>query len=497
MKAHLLYRDMDFSLKEPLPHNAEQLEHDLDLETLYLSMAAGDGRVHDVCRAALMNGLSDYEAIEYRQHVLSDCLANHDTIRAIYALTGDALQEERKFFWLTTRNSPSGMMSQSPRVIGMYVEYLKRLRALVDEHSGEFVSEGWSTLFAVLKRDLSDDYFALIDKHLKLLKFKDGTLISAGLSFGNSGTNYVLRDPSNAKQTIRELLHVGGRKSYSFEIPPRDEAGAKALSDLMGRGVNSAANSLTQAADHLASFFVMLRTELAFYIGCLNLSDSLSLKGEPTCVPVARSWSPARLSFSGLYDVCLSLRNTQRVVGNDVVADDKTLTIITGANSGGKSTFLRSVGVAQLMMRAGMFVAAQSLEASTCNQIFTHFVREEDSSMKSGKLDEELSRMSTIADEVTPGSMVLFNESFSATNEREGSEIARQVLQALLESDVRVFVVTHLFELAQYFYLHSELSTSFLRAGRETDSARTYKLHEGPPLATSYALDVFDRIGGW
>jgi hypothetical protein len=83
MKAHLLYRDMDFSLKEPLPHNAEQLEHDLDLETLYLSMAAGDGRVHDVCRAALMNGLSDYEAIEYRQHVLSDCLANHDTIRAI------------------------------------------------------------------------------------------------------------------------------------------------------------------------------------------------------------------------------------------------------------------------------------------------------------------------------------------------------------------------------------------------------------------------------
>ena len=34
MKAHLLYRDMDFSLKEPLPHNAEQLEHDLDLGTL-------------------------------------------------------------------------------------------------------------------------------------------------------------------------------------------------------------------------------------------------------------------------------------------------------------------------------------------------------------------------------------------------------------------------------------------------------------------------------
>ena len=453
--------------------------------------------VYNVCRAALMNGLSDYEAIEYRQHVLSDCLANPDTVRAIYKLTGDALQEERKLFWLTSHNSPAGMMSQSPRVIAMYVAYLKRLRAIVDERSNDFVSEGWTTLFAVLKRDLSDEYFALVDNHLKLLRFKDGTLISASLSFGNSGTNYVLRDPSNAKQTLKELLHVGGRKSYSFEIPPRDDAGAKALSDLMGRGVNSAANSLTQAADHLSSFFVMLRTELAFFIGCLNLSDSLSLKGESMCVPVARSWSPARLNFSGLYDVCLSLRNEQRVVGNDVAADDKMLVVITGANSGGKSTFLRSVGVAQLMMRAGMFVAAQSLEASTCDQVFTHFVREEDASMKSGKLDEELSRMSAIADNVTPGSMILFNESFSATNEREGSEIAHQVLRALLESDIRAFVVTHLFELAQYFYLHSEPSTIFLQAGRETDSVRTFKLHEGPPLATSYAMDVYDRIGGW
>ena len=129
MKAHLLYRDLDFSEKEPMPSNVEQLEHDLDLATLYKAMAAGDERVYNVCRAALMNGLSDYEAIEYRQHVLSDCLANPDTVRAIYKLTGDALQEERKLFWLTSHNSPAGMMSQSPRVIAMYVAYLKRLRA--------------------------------------------------------------------------------------------------------------------------------------------------------------------------------------------------------------------------------------------------------------------------------------------------------------------------------------------------------------------------------
>ena len=99
-------------------------------------------------------------------------------------------------------------------------------------------------------------------------------------------------------------------------------------------------------------------------------------------------------------------------------------------------------------MQAGMFVPAESFRASVCNGVFTHFKREEDATMTHGKLDEELGRMSGIADAITPGSLVLCNESFAATNEREGSEIASQVIGALVDSDVTVVFVTHLFELA-------------------------------------------------
>jgi MutS domain V len=120
----------------------------------------------------------------------------------------------------------------------------------------------------------------------------------------------------------------------------------------------------------------------------------------------------------------------------------KSLVIITGANSGGKSMFLRSVGQAQLMMQCGMFVTARSLRASVCRQVFTHFIREEDPDMVSGRLDEELTRMSVIADRIGPRCLILFNESFAATNEREGSEIGRQVVRALLEAGIRVFFVT-------------------------------------------------------
>ena len=81
--------------------------------------------------------------------------------------------------------------------------------------------------------------------------------------------------------------------------------------------------------------------------------------------------------------------------------------VITGANQGGKSTFLRAIGLALLMMQSGMFVTATHFQASVSTGLFTHYRREEDTTMTSGKLDEELSRMSDIVDHLRPGSTVL------------------------------------------------------------------------------------------
>jgi len=72
--------------------------------------------------------------------------------------------------------------------------------------------------------------------------------------------------------------------------------------------------------------------------------------------------------------------------------------------------------------------------------------------MRSGKLDEELRRLSELADVLAPGALVLFNESFASTNEREGSEIARQVVSALLERRIKVAFVTHLHDLARTMF---------------------------------------------
>jgi DNA mismatch repair ATPase MutS len=186
----------------------------------------------------------------------------------------------------------------------------------------------------------------------------------------------------------------------------------------------------------------------------------------------------------------------QKVVGNDEDADKRDLVMITGANQGGKSTFLRGIGLAQLMMQCGMFAPAEAFCANICEGVFTHYKREEDTTMQSGKFDEELARMSEIVEHLRPNATLLFNESFAATNEREGSEIARQIVSALLEKRIKVFYVTHLYELAHGFYDKKMENAVFLRAERQADGGRTFKLIEGEPLQTSYGEDLYKAIFG-
>jgi len=506
MKTRLLYRDRDLDHDTSVPWNADALTQDLGLTTLFDAMARDDRFVLEVCEKVVFRSAVDIDVdtIRYRQAILKDCLAHPDLTRELYDICVQLMREERKQWFIGGSRDHSGwLLYDALKLMELCVGYLEKLRRIAESHAHELVAEGWTALFETLRRELTDEYLAEIRRHLEQLEFPRGVLLSARLGAGNKGVGYVLHELRGRRPRGWEMLSdwvarpFAERSSvYRFSLDPRDESGGRMLTDIRERGIGDVANALAQAADHVRSFFAMLRRELAFYVGCVNLHESITRKDEPWCFPDASRPEDRRLSFCGLYDICLSLRTGERVVGNDADADTRDLMIITGANQGGKSTFLRSVGVAQLMMQAGLFVPAESFSASTRDGLFTHFKREEDVAMESGKLDEELSRMSRIIDGLTEHPMILFNESFASTNEREGSEIARQIVSALLGRHAKIAYVTHQYELAHGFGENDGRSVLFLQAEREASGARTFKLVAGEPLRTSFAEDVYNSVFG-
>jgi DNA mismatch repair ATPase MutS len=370
MKVFLLHRDRDFAVKPALrdaifdammsgnlfaitnvkrnfererkpdsttrPRGSDHvLTQDLELNTLWNAMAAGDEFLFETAKRGILSSLSDPDAIVYRQRVLADCLEQPATVRQLYALAIEALENERKDGGLWHNAGPGSILYRSVQVLKLQLDVLKRLRQIAEEQAENFRSDGFTRFFAMLRQELTDDYLQTVEHHLRELEFKRGVLETAELGKGNKGRRYIVRKP-RAQHWTERLPFAGNRSaSYSFTIPDRDEAGFQALARIRGWGTNLVANAIAQSADHVKSFFSMLRLELAFYLGCVNLHERLDEKGEPTCFPEPLAESQLTLTAQGIYDVSLTLHLADRAVDNELNADGKSLVMITGANQGG------------------------------------------------------------------------------------------------------------------------------------------------------------------
>ncbi len=483
MKAHLMYRENDVRAKASAI--GLTLKADLELGKILDSMADGDKAIYAACEDAILRPLQSLEAIEYRQAILADAVKNQDAVRRMYLITAQ-LDNIQTYYMSPSRMAEAFQMSVE--ILRIYTKLLRDLREVVDKRLQDFTSAAFKNMFAMLQRELSDDFFAEVADLTEELKNLDNLLISARLGSNLQSVGYTLRRKERGFWLKWKLTPA---------ITVNVEKDPEAVNDLMmrrDRATSEATSILKQAAKYLEDFMTMLRSELAFYVGCINLMDRMRELGMPVCVPVLLPSDSRERAWQGLYDVSLALTKGAAVVGNELSASGIRLYIITGANQGGKSTFLRSMGQAQLMAQCGMPVGAEGFKAPLRSGVFTHFKKEEDNYMKSGRLDEELKRISFITDHIEPGAMMLFNESLTSTNEREGSEICRQITQALIENDIEVFSVTHLYAFAVKYLGDAE--TKFLLAERREDMERTFRILPGEPLQTAYGEDLYNQIFG-
>jgi hypothetical protein len=492
----LLYSDREFDWEQKISADRRQVAQDLNLDVLLAAARGDDPVLATAAEKVLLVGSCDLAEIQFRQEVLKDFMAQVPVLSELYAMAMEALEQRRRaHLGIFTRHAES-MMHEAIPLLRMLFEYLEKVRDWVRAHVEDFRSPGLQMFGQRLEQALDDSYLNQVRDHLEALAFRQGMVFSAQLGPGLKGQHYVLHQSPPAGHHWNLNFFRKSPETYTVVIADRDESGHTALGELKDLGLARVARGLVQAADHILAFFKQLRMELAFYLGCLNLAQRLQEIQEPVTFPTLAPANERVREASGLYDVCLALQLNRRVVENDCNAEGISLTIVTGANQGGKSTFLRSLGMAQLMMQSGMFVAATRYHGNICSEVFTHFGRREDQTMESGKLDEELRRCASIVDGLQKNGLVLFNESFASTNEREGSEVARQITQALVESHIQVVFVTHLVTFANQWQDSAAPWVQCLRAERRDDGVRTFKIVEGAPLSTSFGRDVYRKIFG-
>jgi DNA mismatch repair ATPase MutS len=493
MNVNLLSMDPSYRLPENMPWNTEELEKDLDLATIYNAMAGKDRYVFDVCRRAILNTLTDRDTIVYRQRVLQDALDNPDIVWDIYSIIVDSVAQAKRLLFWVSRQNPEFVLHESISVLQICLAAIEKIREIGRKALPSLHSEGFIRFFSMISHEFDEDYVKMVSGHLENLRFPRGIYVSGGLGRGNALTGYNLVVPKVKPDRIVERITNIREPHYTYVLPDRDEQGGQALGEMRARSISETARIVSESAENVLGFIDRLKEEIAFYLGCLNLKKHLNPLGARTSFPVPGKEAGSGTFYEGIYDLALSLRTDHTLVGNSLYAEKDHLIFITGANKGGKSTLLKAIGQAQLMMQSGMFVAADSFSTFIAVGLFTHFKREEDTEMSKGKFDEELSRMSGIVDHIIPGSRLLFNESFSSTNVREGSEIAESIIDALLTRGIRIIFVTHFNELAEA-YLDRLPKPTFLKAERLEDGTRTFRILQADPISTSFGYDIFQKV---
>ncbi|WP_158675583.1 MutS-related protein [Nocardia stercoris] len=472
---------------------AAETAADLGLDALYQAMAEQDPVVLEAVRAVLPLSLTDAAVIRYRQQVLADCLAHPDAIRELYEIACRATGIRRYTVGRSRRSN--GMLRLALQPMTELIATLRTLREACDRHRARFDSAGLNELTGSLAAVLTDDYLHRVDTQLAALEFDHGLRFGATLGPGGTLTGLTLYDPP--PPPARRRLGFDRARPQSFTAPETAEPGTDPLTQLKDRALTTVAATVSHAADRIQDFFTRLRDQLAFYIGCLTLHRRLTAAGVPVCLPVVHPAGAPRLNCTGLREpgLCLSTPDpANTVTGNDIDADGRSFLIVTGANNGGKSTFLRSVGYAQLMMQAGMFVTADHFEADVRAGVFTHFAAGEDRALTHGKLAEELARMSHLVDTLHPNSLLLCNESFAATGDRDATTIATDLFAALTTAGVKIVLVTHLTAYAHARHTLADPGDLFLRAARATDGHRSHRLTPGAPEPTAHATDLLRTV---
>ncbi|MDE6092954.1 MAG: DNA mismatch repair protein MutS [Ruminococcus sp.] len=155
---------------------------------------------------------------------------------------------------------------------------------------------------------------------------------------------------------------------------------------------------------------------------------------------------------AGRHPVVELMLKDEMFVPNDIYMDTKEnrMSIITGPNMAGKSTYMRQTALIVLMAQIGSFVPANSAKISVADKIFTRVGASDDLTAGQSTFMVEMSEVSDILKNATPDSLVILDEVGRGTSTYDGVSIARAVAEHICTSKklgCKTLFATHYHEL--------------------------------------------------
>jgi len=303
-------------------------------------------------------------------------------------------------------------------------------------------------------------------------------------------------------ETVKKLLDIDIAKEFSIvsnnPFSALDESIAYKAREDFPELFEQLEELFNEQFDILKFIFFELPEQFYFYTGYINFIKNMEKEGFTFCLP--EYTEKRQIDCKNSYDLSLAVRlsgTDKKVIHNDIFAKDVYGFVLTGANQGGKTTYLRSVGIIACLANNGLFVPCDKCAISHFDHILTHFNKAEVVGYKKGRLGEEIERFEHIIRTATNKSLVLTNESFASTRRLDGVELSIYFLKKLKDINCLFGMVTHYYEV---FDLMNEecpdkVQSLVVMVNKDNSAERLYKVMNLPPNTIAYAHDIAVMCG--
>lgn len=520
---------------------------DINVENIAKLMTKNDKHIN-VIRRIINTPLIEQESIIYRQDIIKDLISNPKIVDAFINIIENIEMLEKYNQQIVSneiikKHGPYEIQSKLLE-IEEYIKCVEELSKAFNYSEEDLKSKGLQDLKKIiLKEKNSDRYKALkseipeiiertqycksvvikifLNKRLypekaAIIEFRKKKIVT-----NNILNNTIFKSHDNEKIGIGPIYKMPKKISFlSIEdsdksenkqsrgllsIFTNDEGKMKNLMDDLSNITDKVSKPIVKILNSYASenipFLIKIKKEIIFYIGVYELLEKFKKREFKYCFPMVANMTDRKMVIDNNFNINLLDKN--EIVNNEIAFNEQgRIFILTGPNSGGKTTYMESIGLTQILMQNGMFVPGDKAEISPVTDIITHYQYREDSSKKTGRLGQEAEHIKKIFNRINENVLVLLNEPFSSTSEIDSLYIAQEVIRAFRYIGVRAVYTTHLLRLGDKIdsintYKGKSLVKSIVTKIEKVGGKhkRTYKIEEQKPMESSFAKDIINEYG--
>ena len=498
-------------------------------------------------RKLLLNLCDNPKVINYRLDIMEDFINNPELLsefEKIFELINQIhnyKKPDRKIEGNKLRT-----IAWRLKMLEIFSECMQKINALLSRFQDDFNSEGMQKLYQYIKKIVESELFQSLKNELPDLKDKFDNLscvtiginLNASLQPKEAVFLSIESEPFQKESIFSRLFGLDDNEekfdgiSAFQKIISKDkehvavEQGIfKELNEIFQEVLTPIGKAISRYVNYKERFLINLQRDLYFYIGATRFIKKMCALGFSMCKPEVLPKEKRSSKIENIRDLSLALgliENKKRdetgdedkvdlgeeIVPNDIdFGSESRIFILTGPNQGGKTTFTRAIGIAQVLFQAGIFVPGTKASISPVDWVYTHFTEKEKPNTKDGRLGEESRRLSRLFQNATSHSLILLNESLSSTSPGEGLYLLKNIVKGIRLLGCRCIFTTHLHKLAAKIdAINSEAEGDSKvgslvaevdreNSGKNMEARRTFKIVSKPPEGKSFARDVDYKDG--